>query len=243
VGRLVPRRPTAQRYISKNMNFNDRIRKEELHKPVGSDRALTWAHSLLARFNDSKEAIEFKRLKKGITQELHDELIPLGKYAKLHYNNPDIYLKFYSGSKTSFDADFIDKDECLIERVEVTMAIDGQQARIQSEAISEFGHSPMYQTPNYTGTSKNRVIEETESTIISNESIYEIQSQRLNEAYLKKHENIHKYPDTTLLIGIDIPLFAEWECQKIMDQFQVVENTFKSIKCVNVSRDLYWCLK
>ncbi|MCK4622559.1 MAG: hypothetical protein KAT62_10160 [Desulfuromonadales bacterium] len=205
--------------------------------------ALKWAHSLLARFHEPKEAIEFQRLKKGITQELHDELIPLGKYAKSHYNNPEIYLRFYSGSETSYDAEFVDKDERLIERVEVTMAIDGQQARIQSEAINKFGHSPVYQTPNYTGTSKNRSLGETESVTISSDTIIEIQAERLKSAYLKKHKNIHKYPNTTLLIGVDIPLFMEWEYQRIIENFQPLNNTFQSIKCVNISSEHCWHLK
>ena len=55
-----------------------------------------------------------------------DEIRPLSKYAMHAYNDPKIYLKYYPDTKNSFDADFIDADKNLIERVEVTMAIDGQ---------------------------------------------------------------------------------------------------------------------
>ncbi len=225
------------------MKFNNLINKEELSEPIRSDKAFEWVESLLLRFHESDQSKDFFRLKKGITQELLDELYPLGKYAKSHYNDPEIFLKFYPGSSTSFDADFINPEGNLIERVEVTMAIDGQQQRIQSEAINEFGHSPIYQTPKYSGNAKNRVLEETETVTISSDEIFIIQSKRIQEAYAKKHNNIHKYPNMTLLIGVDIPLFMEWEYQRIIDQFEVLENSFKSIKCVNVSSNHCWILK
>ncbi|MBN1906328.1 MAG: hypothetical protein JW927_14650 [Deltaproteobacteria bacterium] len=225
------------------MDFNHLISKQELQKPISTDKAFKWVESLLNRFLESEDSKRFLRLKNGVTQELIDELYPLGKYSKNYYNNPDIFLKYYPGSEKSFDADFIDGKGNLIEKVEVTMAIDGQQQRIQSEAINEFGHSPVYQTPNYTGNRRNRVLKETESTTISSDKIFEIQTKRIQEAYRKKHTNIIKYPNMTLLIGVDIPLFMEWEYERIISQFEMLENSFESIKCVNVSSDHCWVLK
>jgi hypothetical protein len=59
------------------MNPNSLIKDEELGNPIRSDKALEWVESLMARFHDSKEALEFIRLKNGITQDLLDELLPL----------------------------------------------------------------------------------------------------------------------------------------------------------------------
>ena len=117
--------------------MNEILKTEELRINIRSDEALSWVNSLIIRFDESNESREFLRLKKGITKELLDELLPLGKYASKHYNDPEIYLKFYPGSETSYDADFVNKDNHLVERVEVTMAIDGQQSRIQSEDIRD----------------------------------------------------------------------------------------------------------
>lgn len=225
------------------MNPNNLVSLEELNVPVRSDEALEWVESLLKRFYKSKLGTEFIRLKKGITQEILDELLPLSRYAKAYYNTPDVLLQFYPGCKTSYDADFICCRGSLIERVEVTMAIDGQQSRIQAEAIQEYGHSPIYQTPKFTGNSKNRKIFETESETISNEDIIKIQVDRIQKAYTNKHKNIHKYPNVTLLIGVDIPLFVESECLQILEKLNIFDNTFDSIKCVNTSSHQYWCLK
>jgi hypothetical protein len=225
------------------MNPNSLIKDNELRNLIRSDKALEWVESLMIRFHDSKENLEFIRLKNGVTQELLDELLPLGIYAKNNYNKPNIFLKYYPGSVTSYDADFIDQNGDLIERVEVTMAINGQQSRIQAEAINKYGHSSVYHTPEYSGKSKKRKIKKSDVVTIESDSIVELYVERIQEAYVKKHENLNKYPETTLLIGVDIPLFMESKYQAIIESFKILENTFNSIKCVNTSSNHYWCLK
>jgi hypothetical protein len=225
------------------MNPNDIVKPAEIGVPIGTDKALLWVESLIKRFYVSKEAKDFIILKNGITQEILDELLPLGKYAKHHYDDPNILLKYYPGTENSFDADFININDELIERVEVTMALDGQQSRLQSESIIKFGHSSVYHTPIHSGTLKNRVLTESEGATIGSDEIIDLQVSRIQSAYEKKHKNIAKYPETTLLIGVDIPLFMEWEYQNIIERFNVLENTFHSIKCVNTSSNHCWHLK
>jgi hypothetical protein len=227
------------------MNPNTLISDKELREPVQSNTALEWVESLMSRFYNTKENQDFITLKNGVTQELLDELLPLGKYAKSHYNSPEILLKFYPGCSTSYDADFIGRQGNLVERVEVTMAVDGQQSRIQAEAMNQYGYSRVYHTPEYSGTvkNKNRKIKEPEGSIIGTDYIIELQVNRIQEAYRKKNKNLDKYPDTTLLIGVDIPLLMDWEYQSIIERFEVSQSTFRSIKCVNISSNHYWCLK
>lgn len=223
--------------------MNNLVNEAELRKPIICNEAEQWVQMLLHRFHKSEETKQYLFLKRGIIQELIDELIPLSKYASRVYADSEVFLKFYPGTTTSFDADFVDKNDKLIERVEVTMAIDGQQKRIQAEALVKYGHTRIHETPKYSGKMRNRIIEEPESHITSSSAIIERQTLLLQEAYLKKHKNLHKYPETTLLIGVDIPLFMDWEYKKIMDGFRIMDKTFKSIKCVNVSSNHYWCLK
>jgi len=224
------------------MNPNQLIDIEELKIPIRSDRVDVWVNEFLGRFHTNKKSREFIRLKKGVTQELLDEIYPLSKYSTFEYNDPNIFMRSYPGSETSFDADFVGVDGTLIERIEVTMAIDGARSRIQSEAINIFGRSPIYHTPEYRGNSKSRVISEPESqTITSDEIIFE-QIGLLNRAYSKKHSNLHKYPNTTLLIAMDIPLFVEWEYSQIMEKFIPLKNTFKKVMCVNISGNQCWRL-
>ena len=225
------------------MNPNDLIKLEELKELVGSDKVSDWLNKFLERYRVSAELKEFIRLKKGVTKELLEEILPLSIYATYQYNDSDVYMQFYPGSTTSYDADFVNESGVLVERVEVTMALDGLQSQIQGEAINIFGHSSVYHTPDYLGHVKTRIIAEPECRTISSIEIIEKQAAMLNEAYAKKHMNIHKYPNTTLLIGMDIPLFMEQEYNEIMNKFNLLENTFKKIVCVNTSGSHCWRLK
>jgi len=225
------------------MNFNKLVNIQELQIPISSDKAAEWVKTLLSRFHKSKKSRDYLWQIKGIVKEILDELRPLGKYATNYYSNPEIFLKYYPGSSTSYDADFINCDGDIIERVEVTMAIDGHQRSIQREYINDFGYSRVYQTPEYSGNIRKRQWKETEVAIINSDEIIKIHHEQIQEAYIKKHNNIQKYPDMTLLIGVDISLLVEWELQMIIDYFEVYENSFKSIKCVNVASDHCWVLK
>lgn len=225
------------------MNFNNLVSKQELQIPISSDKAAEWVKTLLSRFHSSKKSRDYLWLIKGIVKEILDELNPLGKYATNYYNNPDIFLKYYPGSSTSYDADFINCHGDLIERVEVIMAIDGHQRNIQREYINDFGYSGVYQTPEYSGNIKNRQWKETEAALFNSDEIIKIHHEQIQKAYLKKHNKIQKYPEMTLLIGVDISLLMDWEFQRIINLFEVYENSFKSIKCVNVASDHCWVLK
>jgi hypothetical protein len=223
--------------------LTDIVRREELVQAIATDVVSEWVSSLILRYHESRAAKKFLRLKRGISQELLEELLPLAKYSKAFYNCPDIFLKYYPGTENSFDAEFIDGKGNLIERVEVTLSIDGYQSILQAEALNEFGHAPIYETPEFNGNAKNRELKEPIVSLISTETIIQTESEKLQRAYLKKHKNIHKYPNVTLLIGIDLPLLLSWEYKRIIEPFQVLENTFNSIKCVNLSSNHYWCFK
>lgn len=225
------------------MLFNKFVTESEIRNLIPSNEIEDWINSLLCRFHVSEDAKQYLILRKGIVQEIFDELIPLAKYAKHQYNDPDVFLKFYPGSKTSFDADFVDNSGNLLERVEVTMAVKGQQNRIQREALIKYGHSSFFHTPNYSGNKKNRVINEPECCIIDSSDIIAEQSTLLQTAYNKKHSKLHKYPDTTLLIGLNIPLLMNWEYEQVIRDFHIHKNTFTSIKCVEITTGKYWFLK
>ena len=218
------------------------INVEELSEKVQSDKALEWVESLMGRFHTTKEARDLSRLRNRVTQELFYELLPLANYAKKHYNDPNVLLKFYPGSENSFDAEFINLNGTLVERVEVTMAIDGQQSRIQAEALNQFGHFSVYHTPEYSGKSKSRKIKEPSCTTISTDALIDLHASRIQKAYIDKHKNLHKYPNITLLIGVDMPFLMLWEYQAIIQKIELQQNTFQSVKIVNVSSNNYWNL-
>ncbi len=216
------------------MKTNITITDKELSQPIKTTDAEHWVDSLLQKFHDTENNKQYLILRKGLVKEIVDELLPLVKYAKHQYNDPNVFLKFYPGSSQSFDAEFINNNNEVIERVEVTMAINGQNRRIQSEYFIKYSHAPIFEAPNYSGNSKERSLPEHQSSCISSDIIYKNQLSLLQSAYDKKQKNIHKYPNLTLLIGLDLPLHMSFEFQQIINYFKSEENTFKSIKCVSI---------
>ena len=186
------------------MKANVDISEDVLERIVKTTEVEQWVSSLLKKFHKNEDSKQYYFLKKGIVKEIVDELIPLSKYSMHAYNDASVFLKFYSGSKQSFDAEFIDTNNNLIERVEVTMAIDGQVKTIQAEHLIKYSYAPVYKTPDFTGKVKGRVIIEHESGCVDSITIIKEQAALLQNSYNKKQENIHKYPNTTLLIGLDI---------------------------------------
>ncbi|WP_108649546.1 hypothetical protein [Dongshaea marina] len=225
------------------MNTPDIVTKEELKSPIKTNEAEVWVQCLLKRFHQTEESKQFYFLKKGIVQDIVDELLPLSKYATYAYDNPDIYLKFYPGSLTSYDADFIDINGRLIERVEVTMALDGQQERIQSECLIKHGFTPIYQTPKFSGKAKDREIEEWGHDLIESDVVIKQQAELIQSVYNKKVNKIHKYPNTTLLIGMNAHLLMSWEYEEIIGKIVLNKPTFQSVKLVNIANGQFWDLE
>lgn len=198
------------------MNLTDYVSKEELKVPTPINEIEGWVGSLLLRYTESEEAKEFLQFKKGITKEIVDELIPLSKYCKHYYSDTNCYLKFYPGSDTH---------------------------QIQAEALREFGMVPSWGMPEYSGTAKDRVITKPELTTIDSSEMIVIQSNLIQEAYDKKQANIHKYPNTTLLIGFDFPCMFPHELGALTNLPLLKENTFCSVKCVSVLDEHHWSIK
>ena len=218
------------------------IADSELCKRIKTTEAVNWVASLLKRFHGSENDKQCLILKQRPVKEIIDELIPLSKYAQHEYNDNDIYLQFYPGSKTSYDAEFIDNAGSVIERVEVTMAINGQQKKIQAEHLIKYGHTSIFDTPDYRGPVDNRELAEYESTVKSSDVIIEEQAVLLQQAYDNKQKQLHKYPNITLLIGLDVPLLMKSEYQQIIDKLKIKKITFNSIKCLSICGHHYTCL-
>ena len=217
------------------MSPNELVKPDELSQPVACIDVEAWVESLFKRFQISKEAKQHLILGNGVVREMIDELAPLSKFVSSFYEDSDAFLRFYPGSENSFDADIIDEKGSIIERIEVTMAIDGQQKRLQAEALLKHGHSLIYETPEYSGNSKNRIISEPEFNTIDDSEIIEIQSSLLQTAYDKKQGMLSRYPNTTLLIGVHMPVSRPEEFDDVVHSLSIEANTFNSIKCVNVA--------
>ncbi len=226
------------------MSLIPTITNKELATPIKTKDAEVWVQSLLKRYHVTRESRDFLIQRKGVTNEIIKELIPLSKYCSRKYSCEGYLLKFYPGSEQSFDAEIIKDNGDLVERIEVTLAIDGYQNSIQAEALVEFGTAPMFRTPLYEGVGrKRRLLENSEYDFIDNDEWINKLAVLIQKSYNKKHGNIHKYPETTLLIGVDIALASNGEASQVLSCFTLSPNTFEKVYCVNISGLQLWELK
>lgn len=221
------------------------ITEQELREPIACDDVESWIESLLQRFHVSEEWKTRLKLRKKPVDEIVYELVPLSKYINAFYKNSDFKLYYFPGSGQSFDAEIREIGGELVERIEVTMAIDGYGDTIRTECLLEHGIAPIIKTPVFTGLSKNRVISENTSYIADSEDVILNYTSLIKNAFKKKQENIDKYPNTTLLIGIEVPEFflESSEFDVISKSVKIPKDTFDKIILVNISSDQCWELK
>lgn len=224
------------------VNINEIVSSEELGLPKRVDVAFEWTSALLERFHTNDELKKILILKKGLVQEIVDELLPLSIYSGEEYAGSDFFLKFYPGSTNSFDGEVIDKEGKLIERLEVTMAVDGYQRALQGESLLQLGHSPIYHTPEYSGKYQEREILESQPELICSSEIIRRHSSQILEVYEKKSRNISKYPDTNLLIAIDLGLLLDFECDQIINAAKIENSSFPRVSLVDITSKRVWRL-
>ncbi|MFA0811041.1 hypothetical protein [Microbulbifer epialgicus] len=221
-------------HTSSQIDTEKLITAQELEQPILVRKALQKAKAICDRFNTTKANRDYIYFRKGLTKELFEEVIPLAIYGADKYAKTDVILQYYSGSSNSFDGDFISSEGRLIERVEVTYAVDGHTVQLQRECATQFGEAPLTRKPRYSGNSKNRVIHPPEIEIEPSSTPLGIQVKLITEAFEKKNKNIHKYKDMTLLIAVEFPLLLPFEEESIIKKVELKGSGFNSVYIVDV---------
>lgn len=220
--------------------LNSIVAETELSSPVPVEHAYDYANSLLKRFHANERLKHILILRKGVVQEIVEEFVPLSIYSSLVYSSQGCLLKFFPGSKQSFDGQIVDLKGDVIETIEVTMAVDGYKRVLQGESLIKFGHSPIYQTPEYRGNARERVLYESEAEMVSIEEVIESHICQILRAYEKKAKHIQKYPDTTLLIATDLGLLLENERQEIISSVNLKSSEFPKVILVDITTKKIW---
>lgn len=205
----------------------------------------TWVEELLNRFHKTKELKSILVNRERQVAEIIYELLPLSKYINAYFKKSDYFLHFYPGSSQSFDAEIKNKEGNLIEKIEVTMAIDGQSDRIKTECSIVHGIAPVIKTPEYSGNARNRVINADTTLLAEPEDVINYYKDLIQSAFDKKHKKLYKYSNTVLLIAFEVPKFflEQWEFNEIIKSLNIPNNTFNKVVVVNVSSNQYWLLK
>lgn len=212
--------------------------------PIQCSYVETWIEELLNSFHKTEELKSILVNRERQVAEIVYELLPLSKYINAYFKKSGHFLYFYPGSAQSFDAEIKDKEGSLIEKIEVTMAIDGQSDRIKTECSIAHGIAPVIKTPVYSGNARNRKISADTTLLAEPEDVITHYKDLIQLVFDKKHDKLYKYPNTILLIAFEAPRFFldKWEFDEIIKSLKISDNTFNKVVVVNISSDQHWLL-
>ncbi|MDF0750152.1 hypothetical protein NLU14_07890 [Marinobacter sp. 71-i] len=216
----------------------------ELEVPIVAWDAYEWVQNLLERYHYDDESRRILQLGKGTVSKILEEVLPLAVYAKERIDFENVYLHYFASSSQSFDAEFRTGKGELVERTEVTIAINGFEEQIRRETIEQHGWSPGFGLNEYIGSVRNREIPEPEHRLHGQEEAVENLKNLVASAYSKKLENIDKYPGTSLLIGVDcFVLNSTSEFQKVISPVVGLKTPFEAVNIVDTNGRFYHCHK
>ena len=115
----------------------------------------------------------------------------------------DLFVKMYPDRKEPYDADIVSAKDDVIERFEITMAIDGHEESVRIEYLSEYGRADVFWPVQFNGKKGNRRYFNTDTEAYSNTDHDNKQIEIFNKTFKKKILKKDRYEDVSLLIGID----------------------------------------
>ncbi|HEY9833175.1 MAG TPA: hypothetical protein V6D26_21660 [Stenomitos sp.] len=230
--------------MKRNILTHQPVTIEELEIPIIAWDAYEWAQNLLKRYHRDDESGRMLRLSKGIVSKILEEILPLAVYAGQRSDFKDVYLHYFASSGQSFDAEFRTGEGELIERTEVTIAFDGFEEQIRRETIERYGWSPGFGLNEYAGSVRNRAIPEPEHRIYGQQEAVAKLKSLVESSYTKKVAEITKYPDTSLVIGVDcFVLNSQTEFQEVISSVVATDCPFDAVNIVDTNKRFYHCHK
>lgn len=213
---------------------------DELEVPIVAWDAYEWAQNLLKRYHNDDESRRMLQLGKGTVSKILEEVLPLAVYASQREDFEDVYLHYFASSSQSFDAEFRTRESDLVERTEVTIAINGFEEQIRRETIEQYGWSPGFGLNKHAGSVRNREIPEPEHRLHGQEEAVASLKSLVESAYAKKVGNINKYPGTSLVIGVDcFALNSRSEFKEVISSVVGTKTPFDAVNFVDTNGRFY----
>jgi len=217
---------------------------DELEVPIVAWDAYEWVQNLLKRYHYDDESRQMLQLGKGTVSKILEEVLPLAVYARQRKDFKNVYLHYFASSSQSFDAEFRTGESELVERTEVTIAINGFEEQIRRETIERHGWSPGFGLNEYAGSVRNREIPEPENRLHGQEEAVAKLKSLVESAYAKKVRNIDKYLGTSLVIGVDcFVLNSRAEFQEVISPVVGTKTPFEAVNIVDTNGRFYHCHK
>jgi hypothetical protein len=216
-------------------NAREPVCIEELCLPVPIPDFSPWVFSLGARYQDDERLRKHFLEKRGLSNDIQKELIPLAKFCeKVASQRPTERLRYVHGSRQSFDAEILMPDGQASETLEVTLACDGYQEALANEALAKHGYAPLWSTIEYSGSRADRVIPMPDLKSLDAEKIVGECIEQVCRAVAKKSDS-GKYDNINLVVAFnDFRLLSQEHHSMASQAFASITSRFRSIYFVGL---------
>lgn len=194
------------------------VRVEEFNAAISLPEFGPWVTSLCARYQDNGHWQKYFHEKRGLSNDIQKELIPLAKFCEqIASQRPMARLRYVHGSRQSFDAEILTPDGQVSEILEVTLACDGYQEALAAEALAIHGYAPLWSTVEHSGARANRVIPEPELKSLDAEEIVGECIAQVRNAVAQKSGS-GKYENVNLVVAFDDFRLLSQEHHRMLSQ-------------------------
>jgi hypothetical protein len=208
---------------------------KELCLPVLVPDFDPWISSLCARYQDDERWRKYFLEKRGLSNDIQKELIPLAKFCgKIASQRPTERLRYVHGSRQSFDAEILLPNGQVSETLEVTLACNGYQEALANEALAKHGYAPLWSTIEYSGSRVDRVIPKPELRSLDARKIVEECIAQVGDAVAKKSDS-GKYDNVNLVVAFnDFRLLSQEDHSIASQAFASITSRFRYIYFVGL---------
>ena len=214
-----------------------------MHEPVtlrelGSTRALpevrAWVEGLCARYKSDPVWNDYFVAKRGLTNRLQGELLPLAHLCdRLAKNWPRHYLTYFTGTEQSFDAHILAEDRTIVDILEVTLACDGHRDSIAGEYLKKYGFVPLWTALSYSGHRGSRELPFPKFRSMKADQIVEDGLVLVRDAVAAK-SNSRKYKHTSLVVGLEDSRLLDHDFEYFSDELRKIQSEFQLIYYVGM---------
>lgn len=214
---------------------------QELCVPISLPEVGAWVTKLCVRYHTEPSWRRYFLEKRGITKDIQDELIPLSILCKkMATNRPNSYLQYFQGSGQSFDAKILSSSGVVQEVLEVTLACDGLQERMATEALIAHGYAPLWSTiQDTTGNRRNRIIPLPELVSLDSDAIVEECISQVSNAVARKSDS-GKYENVNLVVAFeDFRLLSKAHHELAIQEFKGIKSRFQVVYFVGLNKQVF----
>lgn len=223
-------------------NVIEPVSVAELNLPLAVPEVDAWVTSLCTRYRRTVELERYFLEKRGLSNDIQKELIPLAKLCKrIASERPTSRLLYFHGSAQSFDAQILSESGCIEEVLEVTLACDGYQEAVAAEALSIYGWAPLWSPVQKSGARPNRVIPEPEIQSLDANTIVDECLNQVRMSVERKSDS-GKYRGVSLVVGIDdFRLLTQQQIDRALKSFMAINSCFNAIYFVGLGERVFLC--